>query len=257
MNNPLEPIRVEFSDILVWMKESLLLFRRRPVVFLVISVVFFFVCHKIRITGFLTFFIALLLCQVSLVISIVVARCADESRPLTLNIWYRSLLNSIVPVLLCSAFYVLLWVIASQLASMLFLDEVVSESSMPPPIAALQWLYPGTISLFIVYIGIMVTTMWFLLPLSVFHRMGFVDLVLFAKQGERKNFPVIAAASYLPFMVFFVLFVFSELALVVAVVALPLFAIYMYVSFRHVYMGRKESQPTKVAAVDAVPVESG
>ena len=103
----------------------------------------------------------------------------------------------------------------------------------------------------------MVTTMWFLLPLSVFHKMGFVELVLFAKQGERKNFPVIAAASYLPFMVFFVLFVFSELALVVAVVALPLFAIYMYVSFRHVYMGRKESLPAKVAAVEAVPAESG
>ena len=257
MNNPLEPIRVEFSDILVWLKESFLLFRRRPTLFLAISVVFFFVCYKVRITGYLTFFIALLLCQVSLVVSIVVARCADESRPLTLNIWYRSLLNSIVPVLLCAAFYVLLWVLASKLASMFFLDDVVDQTSGPPPIDALQWLYPGTVSLFVVYIGIMVTTMWFLLPLAVFHRMGFVDLVLFAKQGERKNFPIIAAASYLPFMVFFILFVFSELALVVAVVALPLFAIYMYVSFRHVYMGRKESQPAKVAAVEAVPAESG
>lgn len=257
VNNPLEPIRVEFSDILVWMKESMLLFRRRPILFLVISVVFFFVCYKVRISGLLTFFIALLLCQVSLVVSIVVARCADESRPQTLNIWYQSLVNSIVPVILCSAFYVLLWVLASRLASMLFLDELVTESSVPPPIEALQWLYPGTISLFIIYIGIMVTTMWFLLPLSVFHKMGFVELVMFAKQGERKNFPVIAAASYLPFMVFFILFVFSELALVVAVVALPLFAIYMYVSFRHVYMGRKESQPAKVANVEAVPAESG
>ena len=149
MNNPLEPIRVEFPDILVWMKESMLLFRRRPILFLVISIVFFFVCYKVRITGFLTFFIALLLCQVSLVVSIVIARCADESRPLTLNIWYHSLLNTIVPVLICSAFYVLLWVLASRLASMLFLDELVSESSVPPPIDVLQWLYPGTISLFI------------------------------------------------------------------------------------------------------------
>lgn len=139
---------------------------------------------------------------------------------------------------------------------MLMLDEVVSETSVPPPIDVLQWLYPGTISLFVIYIGIMVTTMWFLLPLTVFHKLGFIDSVLFAKQGERKNFPVIAAASYLPFMVFFILFVFSELALVVAVAALPLFAIYMYVSFRHVYMGRKESQPEKVNVVEAVPAQN-
>jgi len=112
-------------------------------------------------------------------------------------------------MVLCAVFYVLLWVVAAQVASMLMFDEVVTESSVPPPIEVLQWLYDGTISLFVAYIGIMVTTMWFLLPLTVFHRLGFVESVLFAKQGERKNFPVIAAASYLPFMVYFILFYFS------------------------------------------------
>jgi len=232
-----------------------LLFRRRPLAFMAVSLVFFYACYKMRISGLVTFFVALLMCQISVIVCIVIARAADESRKLTVNIWYQSLLNSILVTVLLSAFYVLLWLIAAKVASMLMLDEIVSETSVPPPISFLQWLYPGTISLFVVYIGVMVTTLWFLLPLSVFFKLGFVDAVLFAKQGERKNFPVIAAASYLPFMVFFVLFVFSELALVVAVVALPLFAIYMYVSFRHVYMGRKESQPQTVEAVDAVPAE--
>lgn len=257
VNNPLEPIRVEFPDILVWMKESMLLFRRRPLLFLAISLVFFFICHKVDFRGYVTFFIALLLCQITIVVSIVVARCADESRPLTLNIWYQSLLNSILPVVLCSAFYVLMWIIAMKLVSLLMIDELVAESSVPPPIAVLQWLYPGTISLFVIYIGILVTTMWFLLPLSVFHKMGFVDSVLFAKQGERKNFPVVVLASYPPLLIFCVLFAFSELSLVVAVIGLPLFSIYLYVSFRHVYMGRKESQPAKAAVADAVPAESG
>ncbi len=249
-------MKVGFPDILVWMKESVLLFKRRPLVFLSVSLAFFVICYKIRISGYLTFFIALLLCQIALVACIVIARGADESKQLTLNIWYQSFLNTVTTVVLCAAFYVLLWVIAAQLATMLMLDEVVTESSVPPPIAALQWLYDGTISLFVIYIGVMVTTMWFLLPLSVFHRLGFVDSVKFAKQGERKNFPVIAAASYLPFMVFFILFVFSELALVVAIAALPLFAIYLYVSFRHVYMGRKENQPQVVKSVAVVPAES-
>ena len=191
-----------------------MLFRRRPVAFLAVSLLFFFACYKMQITGYLTFFVALLMCQISIVVCIVIARCADESRKQTLNLWYQSLLNSIVVSVLLSAFYLLLWVIAAKVASMLMLDDIVSETSVPPPIAFLQWLYPGTISLFVVYIGVMVTTMWFLLPLSVFYKLGIVDAVLFAKQGERKNFPVVAAASYLPFMLFFVLFVFSELALV-------------------------------------------
>jgi len=159
-----------------------LLFRRRPVVFLAVSLLFFFACYKMQITGYLTFFVALLMCQISIVVCIVIARCADESRKQTLNLWYQSLLNSIVVAVLLSAFYLLLWVIAAKVASMLMLDDIVSETSVPPPIAFLQWLYPGTISLFVVYIGVMVTTMWFLLPLSVFYKLGFVDAVLFAKQ---------------------------------------------------------------------------
>lgn len=192
------------------------------------------------------------MCQIALVVCIVIARGADESRSLSVNLWYQSLLNSIAPVVVLSGFYVLLWVVAAKVASLLLLDSVLSESDAPPAIEILQWLYPGTISFFVVYIGVMVTTMWFLLPITIFHKLGFIDAIKFAKQGERMNFPVIAAASYLPFMTFFVLFVFSELALVVAVLALPLFAIYMYVSFRHVYMGRKESEPQTVKVIDAV-----
>ncbi len=234
----------------------MLLFRRRPIVFLLVSLVFFFASYKLRITGFVTFFIALMMCQIAVVACIVIARAADESRTLTLNLWYQSFVNSVITVVLFSAFYVLLWVVAAKVADMLMLDEVVSEASVPPAISVLQWLYPGTISLFVVYIGVMVTTMWFLLPLSIFHKLGFVDSIKLAKLGERKNFTVVAAASYLPFMVFFVLFYFSELALVVAVIALPLFAIYLYVSFRHVYMGRKESQPAEAKVTSAVPAES-
>jgi len=209
-----------------------------------------------QIRGFVSFFVALLLCLFSIVVCIVIARGADESRSLSVNIWYQSLLNSFLTLFLFAAFFVLLWVVAAKVADMLMLDEVIPEETAPPPIQVLQWLYPGTVSLFVVYIGIMVTTMWFLLPLSAFHKLSLTDAVKFAKSGERMNFAVIAAASYLPFMAFFILFVFSELALVVAIIGLPMFSIYQYVSFRHVYMNRKESEPRRVKAVDAVPAET-
>ena len=85
MNNPIEPMQVEFADILVWLKESGLIFRRRPVVFLVISVAFFVLCHKVRISGYLTFFIALILCQAAVVACIVIAlsliHISEPTRP--------------------------------------------------------------------------------------------------------------------------------------------------------------------------------
>ena len=80
-------MQVEFADILVWLKESGLIFRRRPVVFLVISVAFFVLCHKVRISGYLTFFIALILCQAAVVACIVIARGAHESKTLKQIFW--------------------------------------------------------------------------------------------------------------------------------------------------------------------------
>ena len=159
---------------------------------------------------------------------------------------YQALLNSVVTVLLLSLFYVLMWLVAAKVASFLIVDDLLGIDSGPPAIPYLQWLYPGTISLFVVYIGVMITTLWFLLPLTVFHKLSLLDAMRLAKRGEQKNFVVVVLASYLPFSAFFLLFMFSELALLVAVACLPLFGIYLYVSYRHVYLGRRDNAPAKV-----------
>jgi len=236
------------------MKETALLFRRKPIIFSLLSLAFFGLCYLLNIDSHITFFIALVMCKLSLVLGIVIARCADESRKISIKLCYASVINSVVPILILSAIYLLLWLIAALFV--LSFGDVIAEPTPPPPIAVLQWLNLGTFALIVVYMGIMISTMWFLIPLVIFYKLGFVDSVKFARYGERKNFMVIYAASYLPFMVFFVMYALSELSLVMAVAALPLFSIYLYVSFRHVYMGRKESEPVEAKAVDAVPAES-
>jgi len=253
VNAPIEPHKAEFSDIFVWMKETVLLFRRKPIIFSLLSLAFFGLCYLLNINNFVILFIALVMCKLTLVLGIVIARCADESRRITIKLCYLSVTNSIVPLLVLSAIYMLLWLIAT-LAVLSFGDSIAQPPS-PQPIPVLQWLNVGTFALIVVYMGIMISTMWFLIPLVIFYKLGLVDSVKFARQGERKNFMVVYAASYLPFMVFFVMYALSDLSLVMAVAALPLFAIYLYVSFRHVYMGRKESDPVEVKVADALPAQ--
>lgn len=251
MSNELQPQRVEIADVRMWMSESLAIFRRKPLRFLVVSLMFFFICFKLGMTSYLTFLMGLFLCQLCLVLSIELARGVDESKPVSVNRCYAAIQNSVLTTVLFAMFFVLMWVVAAKAAMLFSFEQASADVSGPPPIAFLQWLYPGTVGLFVVYIGVMVTTLWFLLPLSTFHKIGFIDGLKLAKQGERINFLVIIVASYAPFFVFFGLFMVSELALVVAIGCVPLFGIYLYVSYRHVYLGRRENQPAAVSNVVA------
>lgn len=256
MNHSLEPTSVHLADVRVWLRESVSLLGRKYWVYLPLSLGFFFIAFKLQMFSYVTFFAGLVLCQACIAISIEIASASDNSRPISAGRCYRALLNSVFTILMLSFFYVLMWVVAARVASFLIVDDLLGIDSGPPAISYLQWLYPGTISLFVVYIGVMITTLWFLLPLTVFHKLGFIDSLKLAKRGEQKNFAVIIFASYLPFSVFFLLFMFSELALVVAVAGLPLFGIYLYVSYRHVYLGRRDNAPVKLQSRAVASVHS-
>ena len=256
MTESLEPEKVALSDVRVWLRESVALLRRKYWFYLPLSLCFFFAAFKLQMLSYVTFFAGLILCQAVLAITIEVACASDHSQPVSARRCYQAVLNSVVTVILLSVFYVLMWLIASRIASVLIVDDFLGIDSGPPAISYLQWLYPGTTSLFVVYIGVMITTLWFLLPLTVFHKLSLIDAMKLAKRGEQKNFVVIVVASYLPFSGFFVLFMFSELALVVAVACLPLFGIYLYVSYRHVYLGRRDNAPARVRSREAVSAPS-
>ena len=251
MSHQLQPDRVEIRDVWTWAVQAQALYRRKPVLFTVLSLVFFYFSYLLVMTSYLTFFAGLVLCQVMLVLVIELARTVDESKPVSLSRCYTALQNSIVATLMLACFYVLMWVIAAKIASMFFLESLLGDSLDVAPISFLQWLYPGTVGFFVVYIGLMVTTMWFLMPITVFNRLSFIESMKLAKQGERINFAVVVVASYVPFFAFFMLFIISELALVVAIAGLPWFGIYLFVSYRHVYMGRKENAPEVVKVVAA------
>jgi len=244
--NELEPIRVQLSDVSVWLRESIALMRRKFWILLPLSLLVFYLANKLQMFAYVTFFAGLLLCQACLAISIEIASAADNSRAVSVTRCYRALTNSVAAAVVLALFYVLLWLAAAKLSTVLIDDSVFAGSDGPPAIASLQWLYQGTIALFVVYIGVMISTLWFLLPLIVFHKLPLLDAMRLAKRGEQKNFLVVVVASYAPFSLFFVLFMFSELALIVAVAGLPLFGIYLYVSYRHVYLGRRDNAPVPV-----------
>lgn len=248
---PLEPRSVELSDVRLWLRETVALFARKPLAFLGLSLLFFYIAHRLHLHSLLTFVAGLVLCKVSLVIGLVVANDADAGRVTGVSRCYEGMRNAILVVTLECVFYLVVWIAASNVAERITVDVPFNDYTDSPVFAKLQWLYPGTVALFVVYIGVMVSTLWFLLPLSVFHRVGVLDAIKLAKHGERLNFRVVMLASYGPFAVFFLVFLLSEAGLLLAFAGLPLFSIYLFVSYRHVYLGRRDNSPAPVAAATA------
>ena len=252
MSASLEPGQVEPGDIKFWLIETVALFRRKTLWFIALSLGYFFIASQLQMLSLLTFWAAIATCLLTAALSIFIAACADQTQSVSLFACYQMLKNTVVVIVAMAVMYTLIWVIAARLAALLPLDALPAGQPEEPVRGWLAWLYPGTIGFLVAYIGTMITTMWFLLPLSVFHRLGLVDAVKLAKLGERRNFFVVIAASYLPFFAFFVLFLLTDLGLLIAVPGLPLYGIYLFVAYRHVYLGRRDNAPAVIAREVAI-----
>jgi len=217
--------------------------------FALLSLGYFYLAHLLPKHSWLLFAVSLIICHAFLVVSIALARGADNSYPFAVRPCWRAIKNAIVVILVSCAVYAIVWYLAAVLASLLTVQVPHNDYSQSAGFALLSWLSAGTVSFFVVYCCVMVAGLWFLLPLAVFHKLGLLEAVKLAKYAERKNLLVIVTASYLPFSFFFVLFLLSELALAAAFLALPLTGIYLYVSYRHVFLGNRENAPAAISSV--------
>ncbi len=245
MSAPLEPMQVELADVRHWQREAFALLRRRALIFTVLSGLYFYVAHILQATSWLTFFVGLLACHASVAVCIVIARDADHSRESSLVECYRGLLSAVVVLLVTSVVYTLIWFAAALIASKITLDVPVNDYTGNVGFQLLHWLSTGTMNLFVLYCCVMVAGLWFLLPLAVFHPLGLFDSLKLAKTAEQRNLLVVMMASYVPFFIFLLTFMLSEVALAMAFAAMPLFGAYTYVAYRHVFLGKRENQPQR------------
>ncbi|HHH36085.1 MAG TPA: hypothetical protein ENK48_04570 [Gammaproteobacteria bacterium] len=256
MSKMLEPRRVSIRDIPCWLRESWALFTRRTACFMGISVAYYLLAMSARSLPGLGLLLGILLCQVGAVLMIRLAMAADHSDALAFKPTWGMIRNVLWCLLLLTVVYLVLYVSVLLLTLTFLSPEVLpgNDYAGTALFAAFRWVLPGELAFLILYTGIVVTSLWFLTPLLALHELTLRDAMRLARRAEGRNEGVILAASYLPFLPFVLLFMYSDLSLPLSLLYVPLFAIYQYVSYRHVFLGRRDNKPARARVRAAAPV---
>jgi len=257
--NTLEPRTVEVRDIRDWMRESCGLFQRRLFVFMSVSIAFHFLAYSARSLGAIGILLGILLCQISIALSIAIADAADRATSLTFKSALLTVRKLIWYLLVLTALYTAIFLLAFVIGLYIDMELPSIDYSAKPLFSQLAWLAYGHLAFMIIYMGIVITSFWFLNPLLALHSLTLRDSISLAKRAEARNFLVVFVASY-PIMLVLIAFeLISELSLFLNIFLVPLFGIYQFVSYRHVFLGKKENSPVMAPEekLAAVPVETG
>ena len=249
MSGCLEPQRVSVRDIPHWARESWQLLWRRPLGFLAASLAYHGLALSSQSIPWIALLLSVLLCYMLLVVVIAGAEAADHSRPLGVARIYAMLRRVVVSLSLLTAFYLCIFIAAAVITAMLFPSLPAGEEPAREPLAILLWIEPGELSFMILYMGIIVTSTWFLAPLLALHELGLHDARALAKRAFVKNDIVVLLASNVPFFTILGCALITNVSVSLSPLLVPLIAIYQYVAYRHVFLGRRENapQPAKAA----------
>lgn len=251
MMQPLEPGYARVEDIPDWAREAWRLLWRRPLVFFGLSIAFHGIALSAGSIPLLSLLTPVLVCLAVMLILIHCARAADLTKRIDLPELYAMLRRAILFVLLFTLICVVIFVVAVLAAVSLFPEAPGSGSQGREVLALLQWLWPGTLAFLIFYTGTIMTFTWFLLPLLALHELAIGDARALARHAIRKNEKVVLIASVVPFLALILLGLLTEASSLLNPVAVPLFAAFQYVSYRQIFLGRKQNAAVPAKAVRA------
>jgi len=248
MTDSLEPDYANLSDIRVWFEQSVELIRRRWMLFLASTILYAVVSYLTVNMGLLTLPLGLLITQAFVMAMLVAAKVSDDSSKITvkavLEIGKRLIATLLLIALITSAIILVALFVGSYMV-VLLPDIVPTKSGVT---GLIDKVAPAVMRFFFLYCVITMSAMWFLLPLLLFHRLKFPDAVKLAWWGWRRNEIVILMISYTPMLSFVILLLFWDLAMVLCLLLFPLFAVMLYVSYRHIYRKQKSNSPAKALA---------
>jgi hypothetical protein len=243
MSNCLEPRQVSPKDIKIWFRETIGIFYRRPIFFLFWSLCFYSTAYFTARLPWVSLLFGLLLCQIFFSINIIFAKSVDESRVVTFSECIENLKTYIFYLMLLSVLYFVIYIVSALLTIYFHFSMPSVDYSKNETYLLLKGLEPGTIRFYVLYLGIVVSSFWFLNPLIILNHLGLAEAIKLAKKADSKNEWTIFLASYVPLICFVILSLISEISLAVGFALYPLFSIYQYVSYRHVFFGKKENMP--------------
>ncbi len=243
MSDVLEPRRVEIRDIPDWLRESFGLFKRKPVLFSSLSIIYFLLGFSTMSIGALGFLLTILLCQIAICILVMIAQAADHSKRVNISAGYKIIRNVIGYLLLLTLLYAMIYIAIFLVTQFIEFDVPSTPHTSETVLSLISVLIYGDFAFKIIYLGVTITTFWFLTPIISLTELKLGEAISLARRGECKNALVVYVASYGPLFVIVAASLVSELSLFLSIILLPLFGAYQYVSYRHVYLGRKNNNP--------------
>jgi hypothetical protein len=259
----LEPRRVEIAETYIWLKEALELISRRLVPF-ILSVVIFISLIYVAIRAFVTivpslpsavslslflFYCAFVLFVV-LTDMVVLAFLSDNSRAANIGERARTLMPeqktllilSVKALLVGATIWVLFLTVNPNKDFFITCDQVIARMMLDKdnPIFFIFQL-TATVLYFLVLSLIGLRT-FFSIPLVIFHDLTYREAKLLSHKAIIINIQPMSMALITWILMFMVAI---SAVNVLSLILFPLFAAYVYVSYRHIFIGQLENDKAK------------
>jgi len=270
----MQPHRIEASDIVVWFKESIYLLFRRPLA--VISVIILFLMvnafalkaltslyGSVNNVVLLLFFLLFYVCAIYflLIDLVTVAQYADHSyiigplERLYNVLYYQKVFFRMALITFVTGSLILL--ISLSLVAGADIQEgsdkllLTMVSVEPRPLEFLLEMTANLLYFFL--LAIFFLRVFFNVPLLVFHEIDYAQ----AKRLSHNALVINLKPLSLALIIWIVLLYFSMLALpALVILLLPLLGIFLYVGYRHIFLGKRKNEIAKERVRSARPLKT-
>lgn len=258
----LEPHRVETKDLLSWFKESFELIGRRWLTYIISVLLFFLIVYfaghsvnsfgeqgsPIVLVSILVFFTAFIFFFV-LSNLVLLSHWSDQSQSYSIHSLFEAFLPSqkiffkMAVITVCSGLFfwylsILLHPEKNLLSSSISIIHMLDNRA-----SSLQFvLSTSAIFLYFSLLMMFISRTFFSVPLILFHQLNYLEAQHLSKMAFMKNFKVMINVLAIWVCIFLLSI---KLAPVLAVLFLPLFGAFMYVSFRQIFWGQEYNEKQK------------
>lgn len=250
----MEPQYVEATDILKWLKQSFELINRRFLPFLILVCSFFlvlFFCTQAMssvnqvvspvflLMGFLVF--TAFIFYFSIAGLIMISYSADHSQNIQMSAIIQQLLQNQKGFLKMAILGTCIGLFYWYASLLLNVDKSVLGSSeqiisLLSKNSTLVFYLLKTSAVFLYFVVLVMFTLrtFFSVPLILFHDLSYAEAQLLSQKAILKNLKVMSSVLMMWIVVFMMA---MNIAPVLAVILLPVFAAFIYVAYRHIFLG--------------------
>ena len=262
----LEPRRIKSADVMVWLWESIGLLWRRPLLNLSIVTLFFLLeffglqaIAPIASLGSPVIVLAILFIYLSFaLISIMMllvlgAAAADHSRPLRFSQYIMELIRqqknifrvALLALFVGSFFWIFSCAISPDRDFYAVCDTLVNQivSQIDFPIGMELLITSGL--LYFLFLALFFLRTVFSLPLFLFHELDYDHAQRLSHKAIIIN---LAPMTVVLFSGILLLLIAMKLMSAMSIFLLPMMASFIYVSYRHIFLGVTDNLPAKVMA---------